>query len=309
MLVLALGTVGVPRAAAVLVARVHLRRQEDRQCRRGAHQRAEHDHEAGHQPPRRVEFQYPAATWPELPRRPRARRSPDIDAEVYCGPVLFVDGTTTKTYLGYTVRQSSTKNGAAVLAASSTPVSQNPQAAPSGRTLVRPDKIAPNANSTLAVPSPPPAAAGVFSTTVDLSGQSLPSAPSNAVIGSRNGGVKITNLGPIKRYGHGDDARSAPTGQKTDRVHDRCRPERGRDRAVPVRLHLGQRRRQEPLRAQAGVHDRRRRAHVDHDGRPPGERRGRDAEGLAAHRAAGCGQPRGGTAPPPTPGRPAERRR
>ena len=138
----------------------------------------------------------------------------DIDDHVYCGPVLFVDGDKAQTYLSFPISKTGTKGGAATLAAAATPTSPDPQSPPAGKTLARPDKIAPKATSNLALPTPPPAAAGVFSTTVDLSDQTIPAAPADAVIGSRTGGVSITNLGKISRYGHGDDARSAPAGQK-----------------------------------------------------------------------------------------------
>jgi hypothetical protein len=137
----------------------------------------------------------------------------DIDDHVYCGPVLFVDGDRNQSYLSYPISNSSTK-GAATLTAATTPTSSDPQSAPTGKTLARPDKLAPKATSNLALPKPPPAAAGVYSTTTDLSGQTIPAAPADAVIGSRTGGVSLTNLGTIDRYGRGDDARSAPAGQK-----------------------------------------------------------------------------------------------
>ncbi len=144
----------------------------------------------------------------------KGTKKSDIDDHVYCGPVLFVDGDKAQTYLSYPISQAGTKDGAVTLTAATTPTSADPQSAPTGRTLARPDKLASKSTSNLAVPAPPPAAAGVFSTTADVSGQTIPAAPTTAVIGSRTGGVDITNLGAITRYGRGDDARSAPTGQK-----------------------------------------------------------------------------------------------
>ncbi len=144
----------------------------------------------------------------------KGTKKSDIDDHVYCGPVLFVDGDKAQTYLSYPISQAGTKDGAVTLTAATTPTSADPQSAPTGQTLARPDKLASKSTSNLAVPAPPPAAPGVFSTTADVSGQTIPAAPTTAVIGSRTGGVDITNLGPITRYGRGDDARSAPTGQK-----------------------------------------------------------------------------------------------
>ena len=138
----------------------------------------------------------------------------DIDANAYCGPVLFVDGDKTQTYLSYPLSQGGTKSGATTLTASTTPRTPDPQAVPAGLTLARPDKVAPKSGVALAVPAPPPAPADFFTTAPDLAGQSIPAAPAAAVMGSRYGGVRLTHLGRLARYGHGDSARSAPTGQK-----------------------------------------------------------------------------------------------
>ena len=63
------------------------------------------------------------------------------------------------------------------------------------------------------VPEPPKAKANVIVST-DIGKQTIPAAPAGAVIGSRNGGAKLTSLGKVSRYGTGDKAFAAPDGQQ-----------------------------------------------------------------------------------------------
>src|SRR5215471_12830753 len=66
-------------------------------------------------------------------------------------------------------------------------------------------------NSELAAPAPPAAGTNALLAT-DVGTATVPAAPPGAVIGSSNGGITLTKLGTVKRYGTGDAARRAPTG-------------------------------------------------------------------------------------------------
>jgi hypothetical protein len=80
--------------------------------------------------------------------------------------------------------------------------------------LSRPDgATAPKGADGLKAPVPPAAEKDALLATT-LTSVTVPDAPDTAVLGSWSGGIRITKLGTIKRYGHGDDARSAPAGQK-----------------------------------------------------------------------------------------------
>jgi len=150
-----------------------------------------------------------------LPATPaKGTKKSDVDQTVWCGPVLFVDGDPAAEYLQYTL--TSTVDGSKVtLQASSDPVSQTPSALAKNTTFKRPDGNTPPAGpGGLTAPAPPPADADLLIATTDIGSQTVPSAPAGAVIGSINGGIRLTTLGPITRYGAGDDARGAPTGQK-----------------------------------------------------------------------------------------------
>ena len=150
-----------------------------------------------------------------VPKTPAAGATKsDIDPALRCGPVLFVDGDASQSYLSLALTAGAASNDGVTLTPATAAQSLDPQQVPGTLTLERPDKAAPPAGSGgLTVPAPPPAAAD-FLGSVSLGNSSVPAAPANAVIGSKNGGVRLATLGPIPRYGAGDDARSAPTGQK-----------------------------------------------------------------------------------------------
>jgi hypothetical protein len=144
---------------------------------------------------------------------PKGTKKSDVDTSVRCGPVLFVDGDPHRTYLSFPVSTSASPHGSVSLAAASSPVSADPAALPAGLTLSRPDGQMPPADGSLKVPPPPPALKGTL-VAAFLTGQSLAAAPRDALMASLRGGIKVTKLGVVKRYGSGDNARTAPAGQR-----------------------------------------------------------------------------------------------
>jgi hypothetical protein len=111
-------------------------------------------------------------------------RASDIVPELYCGPVLFVDGVASADYLRFP---------------------------PAGLSLSRPGGGTP-APSGLQPPAPPPAPENAL-LAAPLGHSSIPAAPSDAVMVSDTAGIRIEKLGRIARYGSGDSARSEPSGQ------------------------------------------------------------------------------------------------
>lgn len=149
-----------------------------------------------------------------LPKKPaEGAESSDVADELYCGPVLFVDGDPSQPYLKFALSDA-TKDDVVTLTPSAQPESPEPTAPPADAELKRPDgATAPKGSGGLKAPAPPPADKNVVLATT-LTNVTVPDAPDGAVMGSPDGGIRITKLGEVKRYGHGDDARSAPEGQK-----------------------------------------------------------------------------------------------
>jgi hypothetical protein len=149
-----------------------------------------------------------------VPKSPASgTKKTDVDSDLRCGPVLFVDGDAAQTYLNFGLTNASS-SGAAKLTAASQPEAATPAAIPSELKLERPDgKTAPSGSGGLKVPSPPSADKDAL-VSADITGATVPAAAATAVMGSLSGGVSLTNLGPVMRYGHGDDARTAPSGEK-----------------------------------------------------------------------------------------------
>jgi Protein of unknown function (DUF2510) len=137
----------------------------------------------------------------------------DVDSHLRCGPVLFVDGDPNAQYLQYLLTP--TPAGDAVeLAIGGQPSSPNPS--PVGDfDLKRPDgKSPPSGAGGLTVPAPPPAESDVL-TTSDLGPVPTPaSAATTAAMVGRDSGVKLVSAGYVPRYGSGDEARSAPAGER-----------------------------------------------------------------------------------------------
>jgi hypothetical protein len=144
---------------------------------------------------------------------PKDAKKSDVDGALRCGPVLFVDGNPARTYLSFTLTGTAAGKGAVTLMPAAQPVSDQPGPAPVGLTFRRPDGLTPPLAAGLAVPAPPPARADTL-VAADLGSQALRPAPRNALMVSLRGGVRLTEVGAIDRYGTGDGARSAPPGQR-----------------------------------------------------------------------------------------------
>lgn len=137
----------------------------------------------------------------------------DVAPALRCGPVLFVDGDQAKAYLAVPFT-STTKDGKATLSPQATLTGLQPAAVPSDVKLGRPDgKSAPSGSGGLKVPQPPPATKDVL-TTATLGPTAQPQTLQNARIVGKDSGVRLEAAGVIARYGSGDDARSAPPGEK-----------------------------------------------------------------------------------------------
>ena len=136
----------------------------------------------------------------------------DVSDTVYCGPALFVDGDTGKPFVPYGISAGSTDGDKVTLTISAKGAEGGATAVPGDQKLVRPDGASPpDGAGGLKVPEPPPAEENVFEA---VSGVEVDDAPAGATMGSLTGGVTITKLGEIDRYGKGAEARSAPDGQK-----------------------------------------------------------------------------------------------
>jgi hypothetical protein len=148
---------------------------------------------------------------PSVP--PAGTKKSDVQSSAWCGPVVFVDGSPAKEYLPFALTSQPGPGKQVTLSAAAKPSAAQPTAIPGGITLARPDgQLPPSGPGGVAVPKPPATSATAL-LAVPLS-QALPAAPSTAVIGAPAGGVRVTNLGPITRYGTGDAARSAPAGYR-----------------------------------------------------------------------------------------------
>ncbi|HEX9231274.1 MAG TPA: DUF2510 domain-containing protein [Jatrophihabitantaceae bacterium] len=150
----------------------------------------------------------------ELPASPpKGARKTDIGSAVQCGPVLFVDGDARKAYLTFPLSSSPDEHGAVDLSPASEPVSGDPSAPPPDVVLSRPDGQTAPPDGGLQVPPPPPAETSTL-VTASVTEPSLPAAPHDAVMASLRGGVRVTKVGVVERYGSGDEARSAPPGER-----------------------------------------------------------------------------------------------
>jgi hypothetical protein len=147
-----------------------------------------------------------------VPTNPAGAKKTDIDRSLRCGPVLFVDGTSSAAYLSFGFT-SAAAGGSVTLTPISKPVSNVPFAVPGDLVLKRPDGKKPPAGAGgLSAPKPPAAAGNVL--TAAVVSQPAGTKATTAIIGSFNGGITITDIGKIDRYGKDDDARSAPPNQQ-----------------------------------------------------------------------------------------------
>jgi hypothetical protein len=147
-----------------------------------------------------------------VPLDPASGKKTDIDQHLRCGPVLFVDGNADQAYLSYGFTAAA-RGGSVVLTPATTPQSNTPAVVPAGFTLKRPDgKTPPSGNADLTAPTPP--AAGPNTLAAAPVTQPAGTKPITAIIGAYSGGITITDIGRINRYGTGDNAHSAPAGQR-----------------------------------------------------------------------------------------------
>ncbi len=148
------------------------------------------------------------------PSTPRAAaKKSDIDPQMLCGPLLFVDGDPAKAYVPVTLVPDVTGKQATLTVPTSLSDLRS-QALPSEVKLVRPDgKTPPPGADGLEAPTPPPAAAGVL-TTATLGPVAAPTSLADARVVGKTTGFTLEAAGEVPRYGLDDDARSAPAGQK-----------------------------------------------------------------------------------------------
>jgi hypothetical protein len=140
-------------------------------------------------------------------------KATDVDDNLRCGPVLFVDGDPAKPYLSFPLTPTQS-GGTVTFTVATTPQSPDPDASPSELKLRRPDgKGAPSGAGGLAAPNPPVAANDVLLAT-DLGGIKAPPQVDGARMISLHTGMRLVSAGIVPRYGHGDDARSAPPGRE-----------------------------------------------------------------------------------------------
>ncbi|MEO9140543.1 MAG: DUF2510 domain-containing protein, partial [Jatrophihabitans sp.] len=136
----------------------------------------------------------------------------DVEDALRCGPVLFVDGEKSAAYLRVPLTHEQS-NGKVTLTPQSDLTSIQPTSL-GDVDLVRPDgKKAPDGIGNLEVPAPPPANKDLLTTT-SLGSTSPPPSLTGATMVGKSTKVTLASAGEIARYGSGDDARSAPAGQK-----------------------------------------------------------------------------------------------
>lgn len=149
------------------------------------------------------------------PQQPAAgAKKTDVADALRCGPVLFVDGDASATYLSVPITGSDDAGGKAKLQTSPSLDSLDPAAVGSAVKLVRPDgKKAPAGAGGLAVPKPPAATKDIV-TVASLGPTATPRPLDNAALVGKDTKVTLEAVGEVSRYGDGDDARSAPAGEK-----------------------------------------------------------------------------------------------
>ena len=147
------------------------------------------------------------------PKTPAAdAKASDVENSLRCGPVLFVDGEKSASYLKVPV--TADPSGSQVrLTVPGDVTDLDPE--PLGDVdLVRPDgQTAPADDGGLDVPQPPAAGKDVL-TVAPVNSAAAPSTLDGAVMVGKYTRVTVTRAGEIERFGSGDDARSAPEGQK-----------------------------------------------------------------------------------------------
>ena len=136
----------------------------------------------------------------------------DVQDDLVCGPVLFVDGDPAATYLLFPLTPSA-GDGDVTFEVAAEPADPEPQELTDRELMARPDGGTPPAGAgDLEVPQPPPAEAGYTAEgpfdDVDLT---APEGP--ATLSGASARVTITGLAEADRIGTGDDARSPADGE------------------------------------------------------------------------------------------------
>ncbi len=136
-----------------------------------------------------------------------------VGNQVFCGPVLFVDGSASRPFLMFDVAAVPASDGRMNLTVDGQDgdgTSADPR--PSIQ-LVRPDGKQAPTGYRLAVPRPP-AAVGDVLTTTSLIRTPLTAAPTNAAMAGLVSGVRLVEYGYVDSYGWGETARTAPSGYR-----------------------------------------------------------------------------------------------
>jgi hypothetical protein len=146
-------------------------------------------------------------------KQPAGHKHSDVENRLLCGPVLFVDGDTTKPYLSLALR-AAPAGSKITLTPNGSLSGEQPAAVPDGTRLVRPDgKSAPSGAGGLHPPQPPPAPKDILAA-VALGPTKAPPAVRDAKMVAKDESVTLERAGVVARYGRGDDARAAPDGQR-----------------------------------------------------------------------------------------------
>ncbi|KQS73712.1 hypothetical protein [Modestobacter sp. Leaf380] len=136
--------------------------------------------------------------------RHRNADTTDIEDDLVCGPVLFVDGDPAEAYLLLPVTPSG-GDGDVTLTVATEPTDPAPQALPDADLLSRPDGTAPPSEVDLEPPAPPAAEPG-YEATGPFEDVELTAPEGVATLSGPAARVTVTGLGQADRVGAGDDA-------------------------------------------------------------------------------------------------------
>ena len=136
----------------------------------------------------------------------------DVQDDLVCGPVLFVDGDPTATYLLFALTPSS-GDGDVTFEVAAEPTDPQPQELTDRELLASPDgDTPPDGAGDLEVPQPPPAEAG-YTAEGPFDDVELTAPEGPATLSGASARVTITGLAQADRVGTGDDARSPADGE------------------------------------------------------------------------------------------------
>ncbi|SDI94696.1 hypothetical protein SAMN05444157_0934 [Frankineae bacterium MT45] len=145
------------------------------------------------------------------PAAPGGQSSGDITPYIYCGPVLFIQGTPTSEYVVYRAESIPSDHGVSLTVNASDLT--NPQPQPLPPHLLRPDgQRPPSGDGGLTPPPTPYAQTGTLE--VGLDQLPLPEVAGQPTMGGRSGAYTLARAGYLAGYGSGDFARRAAPGQR-----------------------------------------------------------------------------------------------